>query len=86
MFFGLIIEYFELFKDAGYDSGAGRILIVLVALISLGRTLMACTAESQEMRHVQAWPSEKDGWPSEKTAVPNSVSDSKESQAFPPMP
>lgn len=24
MFFGLVIEYFELFKDAGYDSGAGR--------------------------------------------------------------
>lgn len=48
MFFGLVIEYFELFKDAGYDTVPAELLIVLVALISLGRTLMACAAESQK--------------------------------------
>lgn len=50
MFFGLIIEYFELFKDAGMIAVPAELLIVLVALISLGRTLMACAARKSEMR------------------------------------
>lgn len=38
-----------------------QLLIVLVDLISLGRTLLACAAESQKRGHVQGWSFEKDG-------------------------